>query len=520
MREYVGARGARFAIFPGSVLKGSNPPFVMAGELVETSRLWGRQNAAIKPEWAERLAGHLVKRTYSEPHWSAKRAAVMAHEKVTLYGVPLVADRLINFGKVDPALSRELFIRHALVQGEWRTRHAFFHDQPRAPRRGRGARAPRPPARHRRRRGDALRLLRRPRRGRGRQRRPLRPVVEAGAPEAARPADLRPGDAHARRRRRGPRDRLPDELARLRRGRPDLPDQLSLRAGRRRRRAHDRGAGRDPQPGRGGRLLLAGARAARGARHRADPQPAQEPPGQLRAGPQQGARVPRRRARREPSRCSTRSSATSWPRRASSFPATRGTGPRCPAHLQPTFRVVDEAGAEAARGKDLEKLLEPLRPSLEQAIADVAADSGVSATGQTTWTFGTIEESFTQLRAGHEVRGFPALVDEGRTVGVRVCASAAEAEAQHRLGVRRLLLLALGGSPTVDELGLDQLSQAVAGRVAVPHRRRARRRRPRRRGRRPRRRASGRAGRGGVRRTPGRRPTRSRGRRASAASTT
>ena len=131
MREYVGARGARFAVFPGSVLKGRNPQFLMAGELVETSRLWARQNAAIKPEWAERLGAHLVKRSYSEPHWSAKRAAVMAHEKVTLYGVPLVADRLVTYGKVDPALARELFIRHALVYGEWRTRHRFAADNAR-----------------------------------------------------------------------------------------------------------------------------------------------------------------------------------------------------------------------------------------------------------------------------------------------------------------------------------------------------------------------------------------------------
>ena len=131
---------------------------------------------------------------------------------------------------------------------------------------------------------------------------------------------------------------------------------------------------------------------------------------------------------------------------------------KVPGHLQPTFRVVDEAGGEAGRGKDLEKLMEPLRPSLEQAIADVAAESGVSATGQTAWTFGTIEESFTQLRAGHEVRGFPALIDEGSTVGVQVCASADEAAARHRLGVRRLLLLALGAGPTLDQLGLDQFS--------------------------------------------------------------
>ena len=105
-REYLGARNARFAVFPGSVLKGRNPDFLMSAELVETSRLWARQNAAIKPEWAERLGAHLVKRTYSEPHWSRKRAAVMARERVTLYGVPLVADRLVQYGRIDAPLAR------------------------------------------------------------------------------------------------------------------------------------------------------------------------------------------------------------------------------------------------------------------------------------------------------------------------------------------------------------------------------------------------------------------------------
>ncbi len=134
-REYVGARGARFAIFPGSGLKGKNPQYVMAGELVETSRLWARQNAAINPAWAERLGAHVVKRSWSEPHWSRKQAAVLAHEKVTLYGVPLVADRLVNYGKIDRELSRELFIRHALVYGDWPAlesgRHKFYNENQR-----------------------------------------------------------------------------------------------------------------------------------------------------------------------------------------------------------------------------------------------------------------------------------------------------------------------------------------------------------------------------------------------------
>jgi ATP-dependent helicase HrpA len=125
-REYVGARGSRFAIFPGSALFKKSPTFVMAAELVETSRLWARVASRFDPLWAEQVAPHLVKHSYSEPHWSKKMGSVMAHEKVTLYGVPIIPSRRINYGKVDPELSRELFIRHALVEGDWQTHHKFF----------------------------------------------------------------------------------------------------------------------------------------------------------------------------------------------------------------------------------------------------------------------------------------------------------------------------------------------------------------------------------------------------------
>lgn len=124
--EYQGARNARFHIFPASGLFKKQPKWIMSAELVETSRLWGRIIARIQPEWVEPLAKHLIKRSYSEPHWSKKNAAIMAHEKVMLYGVPIVPKRLINYGSIDPVVSRELFIRSALVEGEWETKHAFF----------------------------------------------------------------------------------------------------------------------------------------------------------------------------------------------------------------------------------------------------------------------------------------------------------------------------------------------------------------------------------------------------------
>ncbi|ANS43171.1 ATP-dependent RNA helicase HrpA [Serratia inhibens] len=125
-QEFTGARNARFSIFPGSGLFKKPPKWTMVAELVETSRLWGRIAARIEPEWIEPLAQHLVKHSYSEPHWSKSQGAVMANEKVTLFGLPIVAARPVNYSTIDPLLCRELFIRHALVEGDWQTRHAFF----------------------------------------------------------------------------------------------------------------------------------------------------------------------------------------------------------------------------------------------------------------------------------------------------------------------------------------------------------------------------------------------------------
>ena len=126
--EYLGARGTKFAVFPGSGLARKPPDWIIAAELVETSRLWARTVAAIEPEWVEPVAAHLVKRSYSEPRWSRTSGAAVATEKVTLYGIPIVADRTVLLHRIDPVMARELFIRHALVEGDWQTRHHFFRD--------------------------------------------------------------------------------------------------------------------------------------------------------------------------------------------------------------------------------------------------------------------------------------------------------------------------------------------------------------------------------------------------------
>ena len=117
------------------------PTWVMTAELVETSRLWGRTVARIDPRWVEPLAGHLIKRTYEEPRWERKRAQVVATERVTLYGLPIVAGRTVAYGRIDPALSRDLFLRRALVEGEWDTRHRFFAETSSSSRRSRRSRS-------------------------------------------------------------------------------------------------------------------------------------------------------------------------------------------------------------------------------------------------------------------------------------------------------------------------------------------------------------------------------------------
>ena len=125
-REYLGARNRKFMIHPGSGLAKKTPKWVMAFELIETTKLFARTVAKIDPQWIEPQAEHLVKRSYSEPHWEMKRAQVVAFEQVTLFGLPIVARRRVHFGPIAPQESRELFIRRALVEGEFQTKGAFF----------------------------------------------------------------------------------------------------------------------------------------------------------------------------------------------------------------------------------------------------------------------------------------------------------------------------------------------------------------------------------------------------------
>ncbi|MBK4138163.1 ATP-dependent RNA helicase HrpA [Corynebacterium macginleyi] len=125
-KEFHGARNTHFLVFPGSALARKPPEFLMAAELVETSRLWARDVAAIDPAWVEKLGAELLKHNYSDPTWSRKRAAATARQKSTLYGVPIVADRIVPYHRVDPVAARNMFIRNALIAGEWNAHHDFL----------------------------------------------------------------------------------------------------------------------------------------------------------------------------------------------------------------------------------------------------------------------------------------------------------------------------------------------------------------------------------------------------------
>ena len=470
-RDYLGARGTRFAIFPGSGLFKSQPDLVMAAELVETSRLYARQNAAIDPVWAERLGGDMVKRTYSEPYWSKKRESALAHERVTLYGVPLVADRVVPLGRHQPDVARELFVRHALVLGEWRARHRFFETNRRLLEEAEQLE-------HRARRHDIV----------------VDEETLFDFYDARIPAEVISGahfDTWWKQQRRATPELLTfdptmlvHEGAGLDAG--DFPDEwhedrLSLPLRYHFEPGHRADGvtidvpvatlntvGEAPftwnVPGLRQDLVTALIRSL---------------PKQLRVNFVPAPDVARRFLDAVPPGDEALVPALSRYLRSLSgvhVPEEAWDLSKVPDHLRPTFRVVDDQGLEVGVGKDLEALKQPLRPSFDRAMRQVADESGVTATGQTAWTFGTIEPSFTRTRAGHEVRGFPALVDEGSSVGLRVAASSDEQEARHRLGVRRLVLLAVPSPAAEPARRPRQRRQAGSRRVAVLERAGTRRR--------------------------------------------
>ncbi len=435
--EYLGARGARFAVFPGSALARKPPRYVMAAELVETSRLWGRTVARIEPEWAERLGAHLVKRTYSEPHWERKRGGTVAYERVLLYGVPLVASRKIDYGRIDARLARELFLRHALVEGDWQTHHTFFASN-------RSLLDDVEELENRARRRDILV-----------DDETLFDFYDARIPEHV--VSSRHFDAWWKAARREQPELLTFDIDMLLSARasevtradyPDSWQQGDLRLALTYQFEPGSQAdgvtvhvpvsllnrvtpyGFDWQvPGLRAELATALVRALpKPLRVQVVPAPDSARAALARVTPGEGL-LRDALARELLAMTGVVISRDDWQL------------DRVPDHLVMTFRVEDDDGSTMAEGKHLDELKHQLRPHVNAAIAE--ASHGIEQAGLTSWTFGSLPRTVEHVRLGQAVRGFVTLSDDGESVSIRIVGTEEEQLDAMTVGVRRLLLLAL-----------------------------------------------------------------------------
>ncbi|WP_266385424.1 ATP-dependent RNA helicase HrpA [Streptomyces canus] len=448
--EYLGARSAKFAIFPGSALFKKQPRFVMSAELVETSRLWARVNAKIEPEWVEPLAEHLLKRTYSEPHWEKDQAAVMAYEKVTLYGVPIVAQRKVNYGRIDPESSRELFIRNALVEGDWRTHHKFFADN-------RKLLSEVEELEHRARRRDIVV-----------DDDTLFDFYDQRVPEHV--VSGAHFDSWWKRKRHEQPEFLDFEREMLIREsaeavtKADYPD--SWRQGPLKFRVtyqFEPGADADGVTVHIPLQVLNQVTddgfdwQIPGLREELVTELIRSLPKPIRRNYVPAPNFARRFLDtavplQEPL---TVTMARELKRMVGvPFDAEDFDWARVPEHLRITFRIVDERRRNLAEDKDLEALRQKLRPKARQALSQAAAATAsreggesLERKGLTDWTIGTLTRVFETRRAGQPVKAYPALVDDGDTVSVRLFDTEAEqAEAMWK-GTRRLIVRNIPVSP-------------------------------------------------------------------------
>lgn len=453
---YLGSRGTRFWVFPGSGLFKRPPAEIMTAELVETERLWARVNAKVDLAWAEQIAGDLAKHNFSEPRWSARREQVVATERVTLYGVPIVDGRIANFAKVDAEVAREIFIRSALVEGDWHTRHAFF--------------------------AENQRLLAHVEELENRSRRRDIAVDDETLyafydrripPEVNNGRDF---DRWWRRERREHPDLLTlslDDVTADAAGHVDARDypstwvqgDLTLAVGYR----FDPGSDTDGVnidvpvallaqlrdegfdwlvPGMREDLAIALIKSLPKA-HRRNVVPA--------------ADWARRALAALPEHPDGRRFAVALGaalRALSGIPIPEDAWDetRVPSHLRPTFRVLDERGRPLSESTDLAALQHEYHDHAQQAVASHTAEAERS--GFTTWSadargIGVLPIETEQHFGANVVRAYPGLVDEGASVAVRLFTSADEAARSHWAGVRRLIALTV---PLPTEYALKHLT--------------------------------------------------------------
>ncbi len=456
--DYLGARGARFSVFPGSALFKKQPRFVMSAELVETSRLWGRVNARIEPEWVEPLAGHVVKRNYSEPHWERKQGAVMAIEKVTLYGVPLVADRRVNYGRVEPELCRELFIRHALVEGDWETRHKFFSEN-------RALLEEVEDLENRARRRDILV-----------DDETLFEFYDQRVPADV--ASARHFDSWWKKARHTDPDLLSFEKTMLINEtaggvrEADYPD-FWTQGSQTFKLTYQFEPGADADgvtvhiplpvlnqvtpdgfdwqvPGLREELVTQLIKSLpKAIRRNFVPAPDHAKLVLSRGGPADGPLLHVVADELEALRSVT-------------IPDDAWQLSMVPEHLKMTFRVVDVRGKKVSEGKDIEALKRDLSGQVRATISK-AADS-IERAGLTTPAFGELPKVFASKQRGHDVKAYPALVDEGGTVAVRLLDTPGQQERSMWAGTRRMLRLNVASPMKFITRNLGNSSKLVLNR--------------------------------------------------------
>ncbi|NCB57436.1 MAG: ATP-dependent RNA helicase HrpA [Gammaproteobacteria bacterium] len=434
--EYIGARNARFMIFPGSGLFKKPPKWSMVAELTETSRLYGRTAARIQPEWIEPLAQHLIKKHYSDPRWSKKAGAVLASEKVTLYGITLVADREVQYGTIDPVVSRELFIRRALVEGDFETRHRFF-------------------AENRKLLAEVEALEAKSRR---------RDILVDDETlylfyDAHIPADVvsaRHFDSWWKVASKETPELLNFEREMLLQGdashinEHDYPNQWTQ--GRLKfRLSYQFEPGEEADgvtvhiplpllnqveplgfdwliPGMRHELLIALIKSLpKQWRKNFVPAPNYADALLASISPEQGPLLD------AVERQLKRMSGLTVPRECWDWNAI-------PDHLKMTFRVIDDKRRKVAESKDLLLLKEQLREQVQQTLSQVA-DDDIEQEGLTLWSFGPLPQQYSQKRGGFEVKAYPALVDQKDSVAIQLFDSPAAQQSAMWAGQRRLVLL-------------------------------------------------------------------------------
>ncbi len=435
-QQYLGARNAHFAIFPNSVLFKKQPKWCMAAELVETSRLWGRMVADIDPEWIEPLATHLIKKSYAEPRWSKSKGAVMADEKVSLYGVPIVASRPVNYGSIDPQMSREIFIQSALVEGDWFTKHKFFHQNRQLIREIEDLE-------HKSRRRDIL-------------------VDERTLFEfydqriGTEVVSQRHFDSWWKKVRQQDPELLNFEKAFLTKEDAEQVSELDFpnfwhQGNLKFKLSYQFEPGTDADgvtvhiplpllnqvemkgfdwqiPGLRKELIIALIKSLpKSLRRNFVPAPNYAEAFLGRAKPLEKPIL-----------------------ESLIYELRRMTGvsvepeswqlDQLPSHLKMTFRVIDDKGKKIAESMDLDSLKFQLKDQVQESISAVA-DDGIEQSGIHVWNFDSLPQCYEQKKRGFTVKAFPAIVDEKEAVGIKLFETEFEQQVAMQQGLRRLLLL-------------------------------------------------------------------------------